>query len=774
MDRTGFGAAGGPASRLWQAPLFVLGVAALAAVTLTRPLLGQKNLRVLADNLSLLRHTLSRSDGDLATASRLASQVLEAVGDVPDRAGEIHFLYGSTCLRLGERQPEQAAEHWRLARQHLEEAEQLGVPEADRGRLLYRLAKVGFHTHDDPRRVVQHFEASVEQADDKIEAYTLLTQAYLRLPQPNLTAALESNRKLRQLPEAKEDVLSPAKLLGGELLLRLNKPEEARRTLELVSPQGPPGVLAQARLLRARSWQEQERWDEAIALWLAALNDKRDPPQDAGPILYNLGVCYDRTKQPAAAVPMWEECVRTAKGDEAGAAALALANLRLADPDPEKALEMFAAAVQKIQKPADWTNTLLDLPQARDLFEKAARAYRQAGKFGPALELASHYQRIAVPGKAAVMRAEASLDWGRARQEESRRATTPEAQQSADEAARNLFCQAGDAYADAAGQTTLAAEQAEYVWQSAAGYLAGRDHARGSQQLERFLKLDPRPERKGEGWYLLAEAHRQVKNQTAALAAYRECIKFVTPFAYKARYQLALEAMASGDLDDAESMLELNLQLLRNDPDAESQEKSLFALGNLFFQRRNYRMVVRRLEEALGRFPANPEATRAHFQLAESYRMLAALENQALVTNEYKTDDAKAHAAKERDRWLRKAAQEYLDLAAFLNTPEAQGHLTPEEQVQVPLTAAECRFNLGEYNEALKIYSDLASRYAGRLEALNALGGMVRCHAALGQQAEVRQRLDDIRRALAAQDDPAVRQQWEEWVTIASKPPSNP
>ena len=52
----------------------------------------------------------------------------------------------------------------------------------------------------------------------------------------------------------------------------------------------------------------------------------------------------------------------------------------------------------------------------------------------------------------------------------------------------------------------------------------------------------------------------------------------MTPFAYRARYRLALAAEARGDLDDAKDDLELNLRLLRTaDPDPEAEEQSRFS-----------------------------------------------------------------------------------------------------------------------------------------------------------------------------------------------------
>src|SRR5205823_4226044 len=147
----------------------------------------------------------------------------------------------------------------------------------------------------------------------------------------------------------------------------------------------------------------------------------------------------------------------------------------------------------------------------------------------------------------------------------------------------------------------------------------------------------------------------------------------------------------------------------------------------LLYQRRNYRLVVRRLEEALGRFPADPEATRAHYQLADSYRQLASQENQNAIIGEGMTAENRQHHVGEHRLWLQKAAKEFEELDKFLKKPEARGHLSPEQQTRVPFILARCRFELGEYDKALETYEELAERYAGRREGLEALGGTVSC-----------------------------------------------
>lgn len=755
-----------PPRQLWQALVFVVGVVTLVAAVASRLPGRFSPSRQFEGNLTTVRAALEQPGSDLQAALVAAQRALEAAKD--DQLGECNFLLGSVHLFLaGTSKGETAANHYATARKHLEEAERLGVAEGDINKLVYRLGQVGHFTDDDPHRVAHRLQSAIEAADSKAEGYSLLCQAYLKQPKPDLAAALKANEQLRQLPMVDEDVLAGARLQAGELLLKLGKPEEARKVLEKVGPRSPAAVLSRARRLRARSFEDETRWNDAAGLWQAALQDSHESPAEQAILRYHLGLCLSKTDQVPEAIRAWSDCQRDSKGDEGQAAALALAEIYLGDGSAAKALEPLGVAVRGINTPDGWKNSLADLARARQVFEKVIQTYRQARQVTWAIQAAENYERIALPGRAQVLRGEAAAEGARDLQEQAKQAAAGD-KSKLEASARELYRQSAEAYTKAAAAQPRPGESAHFLWLAAARALDGQDHAQVAVLLERFLPINKKPERMGEGWYLLAETRARLKKEPAALDAYRECIKHPTPFAYRARYQLALIAVKNGELDEAEAALELNLKLLRFDPDSEAQEKSLFALGGLLYQRKNYSAVVRKLEEALGRFPANAEATRAHYQLAESYYILANQENQRILLGEYKNDEAKDHGRRQCRRLFQRAAEEYLELNRFLETPEAAGHLSADEAAQVPFLAAECKFNLGQYEDALTIYEKLAAK-SKDLDRLNALGGMVRCLSSLGRADKVRERLADIRASLANMDD-TVKAQWENWLRIASKP----
>jgi TolA-binding protein len=772
---TATGAPGVPRRGLWQAPLFLVGVGALVAVAAARPTLPRVACGLHGD-LAEARRLLEHRDPDLARAARLAERVLERADAAPAVAAEARFLLGSCLLRQAEHN--QSADDWAAARRHLEVADLLGVADGDAPFLQYRLGKVLFHSGDDPRKVVARVRPAAEllprDGPDLIDAYALLTDAYRRLgSEDDLREALAYNKKLRDLKQAAEDVLPRARLIGGEIQLRLKDAEGARKSLERVykDPEASPEAQAQAMLLIARSFEGEGHWPEAAELWQKALPDAKKPAV----VLYHLGVCAANESHIAEAVQHWERCVQLGGCEEAQAAAVALADLRLKGDSPETALEMLTLAVADIKGPDDWRNSPIDVAAVRKAFADAVQTFAKAGKHDLILKLADPFAKLADASQVASLKATAAAAWGRKRLEQAKQAS-PEARKDEEAAARDLLRQAAAAFAEAAAASATA-EKAENLWQSAMLSREAGDVAPTAEKLDRYLREPNLPdERLGEGWYWLGEAQRLMNEPDAAMKAYLESVKYQTRFAYLSRYQWAVAQAAKGSIDDAASALTMNLEKLSITVDDEAKEKSLYALGDLEFRRGRYAEVVRRLGDAVELFKDNPGRTRARFQLASSYRRLADQTSlKSPVGDDLKDPAAREAKKSEHGRHLAAAADGFLTLAHFLLTDEAKGHLTPEEEVEVPFLAAESLLDHGDYTEALQVYEHLYGRFPGRPEGLNALGGMVRCYGMLNDKDEGKRRLDEIEVLLKTISDEmlpqAARQQWTKWVAEVRKAP---
>jgi tetratricopeptide (TPR) repeat protein len=787
--------------RLWQVPVFFLGLGTLLGVTLGRPFWPPPEGAPAARDLAQARQLFAQPETTPFQLRAFVERALQQSDRFPQRAGEAHFLLGSAFLRqtgkaIGpadyvvsparrpdpEPLPKEVADAWQKARVHLERAENLGVPEADGLSLTYRLGKVWYHFREDPGRVADYLARSVEEAaDDAAEGYAMLTQAYLRQSPPNLQGALDANKKQLDLPTGNDEVLAPARLLRGDLLLRAGNAEAAQEALQFIKPSAAPTLVVQARYLQARACQEQEQWEKAAQFWKQTLEDRSGIIPESVVPLYNLGICYRNLERPADAARAWEQVLSQGRGDEGPAAALGLAELRLVESNPQTALEAFARAVRDVKAPEEWNNSFWDLARTRNLFERGCLIFHATGRYELSMQLAQLYEKLAAPGAASLLYARAAESAGRVKLDQARQVRPPENAQPIAEAAWSYFRQAARKHEGAADSAPSPAEQAERLWHAAACYQQGQDPASSIRLLERLVGIGQPAERLGQVWYALAEAHRALQQEDAALAAFAECLKQPGPYAQRARYQLALVQIAHGQWDRAAEDLEQNLQLLRAEPDPEAQERTLFELCSLFFRRKNYFAATQRLEEALRLFPTSVQAPTARYQLGESCRQLAVLESQNLRLPERITREAQDHFMAQYRAWLQKGVASFEELLRSLTDRVNRGALTPDEETLFRLASladADCRSNLGDYNGAISIYEGMVIRYHHRGDSLYALASIAVCQWRKQEQEQAQATLGRMRAALKEMDDTAfigppgtmTRADWEKWIADRNKP----
>src|SRR5215471_265644 len=197
--------------QLWQVPVFFFGLATLVGVCMARPTWREGDLRQMERDMDRARQVLGQHRLDLGElvplADRLSGQALRH----SEQAGEIEYLVGSLYTRIAERDPAAGViDAWSKVRQHLSEAQTLGVAESDFPRLTYLLAKASFHTGGDMPDVIDALEHSIEGGSDHpAEGYALLAQAYLRLPNRNVESALQAIEQELSVPYVGEDLLAP-------------------------------------------------------------------------------------------------------------------------------------------------------------------------------------------------------------------------------------------------------------------------------------------------------------------------------------------------------------------------------------------------------------------------------------------------------------------------------------------------------------------------------------------------------------------------------------
>ena len=469
----------------------------------------------------------------------------------------------------------------------------------------------------------------------------------------------------------------------------------------------PATVLAEALLLRAQSFHDEEHWSDAANLWSEALGNLPAGNPERNKVLYALGYCQRQLNQMDEARRSWEEVCQNCNDELGQAASLFLAQIDLQTGQLEPSLARLKQAVQTITRPEDWKNPRVPLIEVRKFFESAGQSYRQAGNFALATELAALYAKVAVPNLLPSFEAETAAEHGRALRAEAQKNQDITARGRQEEEANRLLAQAGQGYVKAAAVPGLAAdEQVKKLWLAVTCFREVPDNNQVIAILQEVAHRDH--QRAAEAWYLLGEALRSEKRLDEAKKAYEDCIKVgdLTPFPFRARYQHSVivfdQREGPNETAKAEEALDQNLKLMTSpgiEPDPEAYEKTLLTLGSRWFEKKRFSNAARRLEEFVHQYAANPQAPRAQYQLAESYRQIAIGFNRDAQGRTI--DQAmQEHFRMEYRTWMSKAADEYYQLAKFLDKPENETCcLTSEERIQVQFMAADCRFNLGRYDD---------------------------------------------------------------------------
>ncbi|HWY87672.1 MAG TPA: tetratricopeptide repeat protein, partial [Gemmataceae bacterium] len=618
------------------------------------------------------------------------------------------------------------------AMDHLEEALALGVASADLAPLKYRIGFTLYKQGKDPKRAIDLMTQSVEKgADRPAQGYGVLVQAYLALPKPNLEAALgASQRQLELAGDRNLEEMAQARLTRGELLLRKHQRPDALKELELIGKEAPRALRLKARFLQARICEEEGLWNKSIPVWRELLNDADGVPGGKVAVLYALGLAYMNgdPKRTDEARASWENAYALG-GDEGRAAGFRLGEMELHGPkaDVVKAIAIWTKVLENVRSPNGYHIQSLKLSRAREILDSACRYLLDNQDYEQTRQVADLYKRIAAAGVAEEHEAQAAEGLARALREKIKDlGLADDARQK--EELRAQFHRAAVAHEQAA-VARADDGQREIYWRSALCYLAAQDFTRAGDILDKFVTLEKNEGRKAEAYLAMAEAYVALGETDKARQAYYKCIEFpFTPFAFRARYQLAVEEINKTNYEQALDILNQNLKFTGPVPDRSAHEKSIFKIADLYSFLKDYDKAALYYKEASRQYPNNAGALAARDQLAKCYYELA---KQALDKAKVAGDPAtKVHHENSRQSWLEQGFIAYESLADELEHKSRQTSLPPAELVLLRdalFGAADLKLEMNEFSEALRRYKDLQEKYRQQLAGLMACHKIWRC-----------------------------------------------
>jgi tetratricopeptide (TPR) repeat protein len=725
-------------SQLWQVPTFLIGLLAFIGVAASAPWRLTPQEREFAELFIMLRHGLEHDEaGDVLVGH--AENVKLRMHRFPTYAFDANFLVGSAYYRMAQQKPAAYAKAvWPLAAEHLEEALACGVAEKDRVFLQYRLGLSLYQQNKDVPRALELMMLGVEKgAEQPLQGYQLLVQAYLKQTPPNVDSAMSAIRRILDLtPEREIEAIAAARLQHADLLMRKEQRADAVKELERIGSKASRAVRLKARLLQARCCEEDGLWSKAIPIWQELLADSAQVEGDRARILYALGRCYQQMEpaKNADCVRVWSEALKLG-GPDGQAAGLRLGDLRLmlGGDETERALADWKVALEKVETPEDFRNPYIKMELVREWFEQAILKFQEAQDPQKTQAVAELFRKIAPKGLAEKQVAEAAE--AVAKQFANRHRAMMDNVTAADVKAQ--YHRAGDAWVQAVLARTES-ERPESLWRSAQCYILAKEIMLAQQILSQYVKLEQDEARLAEGWHTLGDLYRAEGKKDHAREAYLKCIEYPnTPFAYRSRYFLALEEIDKKNYEQARKILEQNLVGVGGavEIDRAWQEKSVFRMATLLMDMKNYHEAHLHMKEFVQHFPENPNVPQARLQLGECYRELAKKER--LKEDEIRglikpnmPDDARrnleesiSHQRTTRMKKLNEAVKAYQQLADELENESRKKQLSDHEQTlrrRAGLGIGECHLDEEEYATALSIFQKLQGKNRRTLEGFYA------------------------------------------------------
>ena len=314
---------------------------------------------------------------------------------------------------------------------------------------------------------------------------------------------------------------------------------------------------------------------------------------------------------------------------------------------------------------------------------------------------------------------------------------------------RDLRTKAGDAYVAYSRSMTLDDDKAhgEALWKGVSLYDRAGNIQHAISALELFVAERPNDGAAPDALLRLGKAYQAAGMFDKAIGAYqRNQTRYPQSLAAsKSGVPLAQAYIAKGPqaYPSAEAAL---LRVIDDNPlitpEAQEFREGLFELAQLYYRTDRYEESISRLEELVDRYPDDERRGQVLFMMADGYRKSATLLNvdlakASIVSADPKAATAQAAAAEKRDR-LTKAREQYEKVIEFSRDKSPARDLDKLHLKLSHFYRADCLYDLGKYQEAIKLYDAAALKYQNDAAALAAYVQIVNSYVALGKVEEAK------------------------------------
>jgi tetratricopeptide (TPR) repeat protein len=724
-------------SQLWQLPLFLLSVALFvyAGYLFISPGPGAS----LDAKINVAREYLKQDRPD-ASLQQLA-RILDTSKLEPPKEAQVHLLIAESIEALQKQQRVNIPANNERIIEQTELALQLG-------------AKADAEVH---RRLADSYAAigqSPQAVDHYRQAIALDPQHSLSLMRKMIDLQL-SDEDNANADVSLEDYLKRPELADAERAWALD--QRAGILIDQKNFDDAHKLLADALRLDSDpvdqgtfnyqlgycAYREGQLDDAERYLRLARDELRISHPLDADAAYY-LGRVYQDRDDPATAISFYEAVLTS--HPESKAAPLSLLGrgvCRIMAQQTDAGLTDLHDLTSEIDRRP---TRMKDKPQAVAAMRDAAQILSDRQEYQAALEAMSYEQELDPSPQPGFYARLGGMFERRADQLE---ASIPDAAPT-DKIRRgqevvDLRNKAGDSFIIYSRALTLLDDHgyADALWKGVDLYDKAGNLQSAISALELFVRERPDDRLAPDALLRLGQAYQAVGLFDKAIDAYqRNQLEYPKSLAAsKSAVPLAEAYIAKGPTNYRKAEMTL-LSVVENnplvDPSAEEFRQSLRELAQLYYRTGRYEEAIARLQELTERYPNDEQKPQMIFEMADSYRKSAGLLDEKLASaqtlapgNAAASEVAEAAVAR-RDRLL-KARSLYDQVIDLYRTGAPADDMDKLDQKLAFFYRADCMYDLGSYDESIKLYDAAAFNYQNDPASVAAYVQIVNAYFALGK-----------------------------------------
>lgn len=738
------------------------------------------------------------SERRLAEADHIAEKLRTNSGLADKRLGGPPFIRGAVAAReAGPEDDQGARDHYLVAARFLEEAYDRGFPEGYENEGLFLLGKSLFMIGEylESRPVLSAALEAYPQR--KSELHLLLASAYFKDIESDLVKAqwhidqyladpgLDDSARLRGLLHRSRILFRRGDVAACQKTLA-EIPESSEIAHAVLTMQGQ--VLmheAQRKADEALERDDRQAREASRELYQKAIETFRTALQTEGldvdterTAMYLIGRSFIGMGESGAALVQLQRTRRKHYETPQGfAAGFYEAELLAQAQGDDEALIAYRRVLSLMGDPQRFSNLWVSLEELRRGMLRAYDHFQRAEQFQHAVELARSFRPLFDQLRALELEAQARSTWGDTLAARAQRLSPLAAEESRREA-RGHYRESGALYRRLTRLRVATRHYPDDLWHAAEGYLSAQSYWVARELLDRYLTSELL-RRRPRALVAYGEALLALDRPEEALAAFEECLTLYGRDAasFRARLLGSRAHLERGEIELAEKLLVDNLQSDLLTPQSKEWRESLFARGRLLHLDGRYTDALMHLEEAVKRYPDDPDALEASYLIADVNHQLANQLQSELEaeTVERARRDKNIQSKKHREQ----ALAQFTEVQETISRNQARRELSSLERNILRncfFARGAVLIGLGRYSEAIEVYSTATNRYQRAPEGLQAYMQIAYCYRLLNRPADARGTVQQAKVVLKRMEDDGSfvestnfdRRQWEqllEWLS---------